>query len=173
MIDVPVIIYGVYGTVMDEAPRIGFLIGRVCFFDKMNVHLCNQDSIEYGNDLDAASWGMQEGVLITANEARQIVEALEGKTVDCDCTEPEGFANGTVCPKCDRLFRITNTETNWISVEDRLPENFHLNMSRDVLTIAGKYKMKVSSYDYELKRWNGYNHVSPTHWQPLPTPPHL
>ena len=69
--------------------------------------------------------------------------------------------------------KIIDSQTNWISVEDRLPENFHLNMSRDVLTIAGKYKMKVSSYDYELKRWNGYNHVSPTHWQPLPTPPHL
>jgi len=30
-------------------------------------------------DPEAASWGMQEGVLISANEARQIVEALEGK----------------------------------------------------------------------------------------------
>ena len=45
--------------------------------EKLKEQIAN--SIEYGNVLDAASWGMQEGVLITANEARQIVEALEGK----------------------------------------------------------------------------------------------
>ena len=44
--------------------------------EKLKEQIAN--SIEYGNDLDAASWGMQEGVLITANEAQQIVEALEG-----------------------------------------------------------------------------------------------
>ena len=31
------------------------------------------------------------------------------ETVDCDCTEPEGFTHGTVCPKCNRPFRITKT----------------------------------------------------------------
>jgi len=44
--------------------------------EKLKEQIAN--SIEYGNDLDAASWGMQEGVLISANEAQQIVEALEG-----------------------------------------------------------------------------------------------
>ena len=45
--------------------------------EKIKSQMAN--SIEYGNDLDAASWGMQEGVLISANEARQIVDALEGE----------------------------------------------------------------------------------------------
>jgi len=57
---------------------------------------------------------------------------------------------------------------SWISVEDRLPTEHSLQMSRDVLTIAGS-KMSVKSYDYELGRWNGSPHITVTHWAELPS----
>jgi len=56
--------------------------------EKLKEQIAN--SIEYGNDLDAASWGMQEGVLISANEAPQIVEALEGMEERRAFTLPKG-----------------------------------------------------------------------------------
>jgi hypothetical protein len=74
---------------------------------------------------------------------------------------------------CDQVW---NTRTDapeadgWIRVEDRLPKEYSLGMSKDVLTIAG-IKQSVKSYDYELKRWNGSPHVTITHWRPLPSPP--
>jgi hypothetical protein len=58
----------------------------------------------------------------------------------------------------------------WINVEQRLPEEHGLGMSKDVLTLAG-IKQSVKSYDYELKRWNGSPHVTITHWMPLPQQP--
>jgi len=57
----------------------------------------------------------------------------------------------------------------WIPVGERLPENFKFNMSKDVYVIAGS-KQLVSSYDYELKRWNTSPYITVTHWQSLIPP---
>jgi len=59
---------------------------------------------------------------------------------------------------------------NWVSVSDELPKEYEFRMSRDVLTIAGS-KMSVKSYDYELGRWNGSQHITVTHWLELPSSP--
>lgn len=59
----------------------------------------------------------------------------------------------------------------WISVKDKLPEEYRFEMSRDVLTIAGS-KMRVRNYDYELNEWTGSNFITITHWMELPPPPH-
>ncbi len=58
----------------------------------------------------------------------------------------------------------------WISVNEKLPELYLFGMSKDVLTIAGS-KMRVNSYDYELKRWNGSPHITVKYWMELPSPP--
>jgi hypothetical protein len=58
----------------------------------------------------------------------------------------------------------------WVSVLDELPKEYKFRMSRDVLTIAGS-KMSVKSYDYELSRWNGSQHITVTHWTELPSLP--
>jgi hypothetical protein len=106
--------------------------------EKLKEQIAN--SIEYGNDLDAASWGMQEGVLITANEARQIVEALEGKAQLPSFEQIIDFAtwySGMEREKVERAYdrylrdvlgfsgdatisktETVETQTNWISVED-------------------------------------------------------
>ena len=94
-------------------------------------------------DPEAASWGMQEGVLISANEARQIVEALEGKAQLPSFEQIIDFAtwySGMEREKVERAYDMylrdvlgfngaetisktetVETQTNWISVEDRLP----------------------------------------------------
>ena len=58
----------------------------------------------------------------------------------------------------------------WVSVSDELPKEYKHRMSRDVLTIAGS-KMSVKSYDWELGRWNGSQHITVTHWMELPSSP--
>ena len=91
-------------------------------------------------DPEAASWGMQEGVLISANEARQIVEALEGKAQLPSFEQIIDFAtwySGMEREKVERAYDMylrdvlgfngaetisktetVETQTNWISVED-------------------------------------------------------
>jgi hypothetical protein len=107
----------------------------------------------------------EAGVILnmTKSEARQIVEALEGKEVDCDCTEPEGFSHGTVCPKCNRLFRITNTEmvgdrsmTNTIKAFDKFRSEYNRSVSNFNIDecIAAFYK-KIENYaSLDRKRLN-------------------
>ena len=61
-------------------------------------------------------------------------------------------------------------KNEWISVKDKLPEEYKFRMSKDVLTLAGS-KMGVKSYDYELKTWSASNFITITHWMPLPEKP--
>lgn len=74
------------------------------------------------------------------------------------------------------------TETNWISVDDRLPEN-----ENNVLAVLDGQTCIMSYFDFQengetFKVWgyvyDGINgdgeyddNYNPTHWQPLPTPP--
>lgn len=61
-------------------------------------------------------------------------------------------------------------ESPWISVNDRLPENYKFNLSKDVLTISGN-KMSVKRYDHDLYIWSGSKYMTVTHWMPLPEAP--
>ena len=156
-------------------------------------------------DPEAASWGMQEGVLISANEARQIVEALEGKGCTTDelkkafiagskfGAERFGSTAGWLGAKLEnpdfdewiatvKPDNEIKTETNWISVDDRLPEN-----ENNVLAVLDGQTCIMSYFDFQengetFKVWgyvyDGINgdgeyddNYNPTHWQPLPTPP--
>jgi hypothetical protein len=88
-----------------------------------------------------------------------------------DYTYPNGELYSTVFIEAFKLGATWRAnQPQWISVEDRLPDENRLQMSKDVLTIAGN-KMSVKSYDFELKRWNGSPHITVTHWMPLPEPP--
>ena len=40
---------------------------------------CYDDCVDNEESLDAKSWGYEEGILITANNAKTIIEACEGK----------------------------------------------------------------------------------------------
>lgn len=64
-----------------------------------------------------------------------------------------------------------NNTGEWVSVEDRLPEN-----NNNVLIYANKTgeKIEVAFYDDEDKEWAGLNSFwlpYITHWMPLPSPP--
>lgn len=62
-------------------------------------------------------------------------------------------------------------DQKWISVEDRLPDIYIAQLSRNVLAVNGTtQKMAISVYDYEFDSWT---HLldKVTHWQPLPSPP--
>lgn len=59
----------------------------------------------------------------------------------------------------------------WVSVEDRLPEN-----NDNVLIYANKTgeKIEIAFYNDDDKEWQGLNSFwlpYVTHWQPLPSPP--
>lgn len=61
------------------------------------------------------------------------------------------------------LLEEYSKESNWISVEDRLPEDYEW-------VICGNSKTQKSHYGrYEDNRWTRGREV--THWQPLPEPP--
>lgn len=78
--------------------------------------------------------------------------------------------------------KIIDSQTNWISVEDRLPEN-----ENNVLAVLDGQTCIMSYFDFQengetFKVWgyvyDGINgdgeyddNYNPTHWQPLPTPP--
>ena len=41
-----------------------------------------QTAIDCNEDMDAVSWGMQEGVLISCNDAKLIIELIEKSEID-------------------------------------------------------------------------------------------
>jgi hypothetical protein len=62
----------------------------------------------------------------------------------------------------------------WISIEDRLPDNF--NWCNDsILFVSKNGTIRMGSYDYEDGFWHqhsdGGTFIDITHWQPLPAPP--
>lgn len=54
--------------------------------DRLKLSLSFVDDNE---DLDATDWGMQEGILISYNDAKKIIELIEGSEI-----------NDVACPSC-------------------------------------------------------------------------
>lgn len=64
------------------------------------------------------------------------------------------------------------SQSEWISVEDRLPEINYASMSKQILSHSDLGLFALNYYDFELKRFTSTNYIGNiTHWQPLPTPP--
>jgi|GEM_PF-3648181 hypothetical protein len=76
-----------------------------------------QGSIDFAldneEDLDAASWNYQEGILITVNEAKLLLEivkncsipAVVGQSEQCDHDYSDGTGTGwNVCKKCGDMY---------------------------------------------------------------------
>lgn len=64
------------------------------------------------------------------------------------------------------------SQSRWISVEERMPENKGHDFSDKVLIIDKFKNISVGRYDYMKPAWHvthAYSGI--THWQPLPTPP--
>ena len=80
------------------------------------------------------------------------------------------YANYIALSICKQ--EIEDAKPKWISVKDRLPELYRLNMSKDVLIFAGS-KHLVGVYDYELNRWSTSAYITVTHWMPLPEVPEV
>lgn len=69
----------------------------------------------------------------------------------------------------------TESQSKWISVDDRLPEN-----DDEVLVYNHRDGINLGEFDLEKvgpynRGWQTYYdwapHMSPTHWMPLPKPP--
>lgn len=62
--------------------------------------------------------------------------------------------------------------TEWVSVEDGLPKESDKTrgISDRVIAYTHIGTQQIIVYDYELNCWST-NHVTITHWMPLPSPP--
>ena len=70
------------------------------------------------------------------------------------------------CKSTDLEFIIPNA---WISVKDRLPEDFQEVLASDGIDISASTFFRYEKDDYSFSLCQFYNEV--THWQPLPEPP--
>ena len=64
-------------------------------------------------------------------------------------------------------------QTNWVSVEDRLPEVYTARSSDWVLVLTRDGAQHIATYDHKHKDWDSNSNRGDivTHWQPLPEPP--
>lgn len=102
----------------------------------------------------------------------KIVELLEPHMSGLACEYESGSCELTSCRSCnarniaDHLISNGVTVQEWVSVEDRLPEE---NTTVIVATDNGIVFQCLYSYDgWDL--WDD-NDVNITHWQPMPQPP--
>jgi hypothetical protein len=117
---------------------------------------------------------LHEGINWDAYNNEVIKVSMKSETArgDVEQLAADSFYSG--CKFVMEMFGIKKLDlpesNGWIPVTERLPEEAHQQMSKDVLTIAGR-KQSVKCYDYGLGRWTGSPYVTVTHWQPLPAPP--
>lgn len=102
----------------------------------------------------------------------KMVELLEPHMSGLACEYESGSCELTSCRSCnarniaDHLISNGVTVKEWVSVEDRLPEE---NTTVIVATDNGIVFQCLYSYDgWDL--WDD-NDVNITHWQPMPQPP--
>lgn len=102
----------------------------------------------------------------------KMVELLEPHMSGLACEYESGSCELTSCRSCnarniaDHLISNGVTVQEWVSVEDRLPEE---NTTVIVATDNGIVFQCLYSYDgWDL--WDD-NDVNITHWQPMPQPP--
>ena len=102
----------------------------------------------------------------------KLVELLEPHMSGLACEYESGSCELTSCRSCnarniaDHLISNGVTVQEWVSVEDRLPEE---NTTVIVATDNGIVFQCLYSYD-GWNLWDG-NEVNITHWQPMPQPP--
>ena len=102
----------------------------------------------------------------------KMVELLEPHMSGLACEYESGSCELTSCRSCnarniaDHLISNGVTVQEWISVEDRLPEE---NTTVIVATDNGIVFQCLYAYD-GWNLWDG-NEVNITHWQYLPQPP--
>ena len=108
----------------------------------------------------------------TMDVREKLVELLEPHMSGLACEYESGSCELTSCRSCnarniaDHLISNGVTVQEWVSVEDRLPEE---NTTVIVATDNGIVFQCLYSYDgWDL--WDD-NDVNITHWQPMPQPP--
>lgn len=99
--------------------------------------------------------------------------------------EPQVTERGIIANAINDYFQQTEPKSEWISVEERLPEDVYGNIrkkitvlvcseSRKVSTASRQRKFKFNSTkceweELDIFEWSGSKKV--THWMPLPEPP--
>jgi len=80
-------------------------------------------------------------------------------------------SNGIKCLDYPNNTNIKYVLSEWIDVNERMPEINETNFSDRVLVITDFGYSRVTEYDNELKKWCGLIFQQVTHWMPLPPPP--
>ena len=122
--------------------------------------------------------GYPAQVHLSPDEARQIVEALEGKTklpiiqrIQDRTTEEEKRLAEQIAEEAISKTETAETQTNWISVEDRLPTEKDADENGKVLVWRemneGQAGLTKSILDWNMVKYCDKG----SFWQPLPTPP--
>jgi hypothetical protein len=117
------------------------------------------------------------------SKEKQIEEMAEVLRHSCEneCFRDEdGFVDCEVCKACI-LYDAGYRKQEWISVEERLPENYRpVLVACEGLTIGGYAPIAIGSYGgglWSLADADGtayltkYMRCTVTHWMPLPEPP--
>lgn len=100
---------------------------------------------------------------------KELIEKLEDKIKNTPTNTSENRRIRGVYTDCLIMVKqaLQQRESEWISVEDRLPEEFKsvLVCGDDIRSVA-LYKDAIFYVDFSV-----LHHSKVTHWMPLPTPP--
>ena len=112
----------------------------------------------------------------------RLIELIEQSGIICDnCPDYDCSSWAEHC--ADHILENAVTVQEWISVEDRLPENDygkHWKERQQYLVLLQNGTMRVARYGYKEHEWwidsidcvlSKARHTEVTHWQPTPEPP--
>lgn len=97
---------------------------------------------EHNEDFEASSWAYEEGVLLSHNEAKLVVELVKNLSI--------------------------HDVMQWVAVEDKLPKEMEWVLAYDTVGKQVRYMRRIDGLEWQMGQFS-IRDVS--HWMPIPKPP--